>query len=71
MIWRERNDRTFNDTPHNFSCCIFSTYLHIIHWTGKLGDREMVCISDDDNNYVHDNSVMAQEHREGDLDREE
>lgn len=70
-IWSEWNNNLFNNTSHSTNWCIISTYHDITHWAGKFSDRERVCNSEDDDNYLLDNSPVVEGHQSEVFGKEE
>lgn len=73
ILWRERNknDRTFNNITHVVYHCVYNSYLNIHYWTTQVFDRERMCISEDDDNYMQHISLIAEDHKKGNADWEE
>lgn len=49
-IWRERNNKIFNNTSYTVDGCVLEIYIDISCWIGLLSDREMIYVSENDNN---------------------
>lgn len=70
-IWRERNYRIFNNTSLDADCCIIRAYLDISLWTCQLSDRKRVCISEDEDNHLQDDSPVPNGDKKDDFHMEE
>lgn len=70
-IWRERNDWTFNNIIHTVDHYTYNSYLDFHYWAGQLSERKTVSISEDDDNYMHDISLIPEDHQRGNADWEE
>lgn len=54
IFCKERNERIFKYKSHTVYGCIFRTYLDVSFLTDQLSDKERLCISEDNVNYLDD-----------------